>query len=888
MQAFSKKKVAVALAVALTAGVGSAWANTHGNVTKAPAYGVIKNTTSKLYVEIGQVASFVENNASGGNNVFNANANGKTIDLVLGNARWASDSVNTVGNAPQAVLAIQALGTAAVYFSFVGGTGASQCEIAFSTAVWGGDLASAYNGTRPDIITLQIAAGTCADAEPLQQLNVDFTKLMMAGVSDITVYNPAHAYADSTFDARPRIIDITNSAVGAVTLTAQQGPINGLPGVESDNSPTLINIVAPDVTINTVGSPTTYSPGRIIPIPAFTVLENAANALGCDAAGVVSTAPTITLTLPEGLSFGTLNSSATPIVTRNTTLTMGLVDVTVSATAPNVLYEKCRTFSTDLGPNSAAPFATPYQGAQVQTYNSTSFTIMIANETDFRGDITGTLTVLLSDNSTRTKTVTLATVNNRGLAGALVDNDPVGLQTVFTGRTYGLDLAGQVRNPAIFDQFRVTETAVATIPMTANGTTPIFAVETMNARQNVIATYSPNASGVYALSTLADKWAFPAVGSTLSQWRVNDGTPRDTSVGANVSTTIVGGHVFTFPGLTIGWQVGTVDARGSVNSGEITSPNTTILNVLDATTFKTVGALPRIAQDQSQFGPSMLLTENFAGALQTEKGLPGVVSFDLLGTLSSDVPGKWVVGAGTTTATWCGQPVPAANLTLNQGAPDVAPGGRLMVQLPSISTDAPCTLQVEPFIYSQKNAQPGQPINVAVYDPNDPLQIQLYTSRPAPTQAWASLTDIQNWAQPTASPINKEAIRQLGQIEGGAQTPVSAVVSGTPDNLTLTCQFQAPQGVQGTVKTIYVAAMLPDLSAFFFMDSTGAWHQYFQGDWAPYFAGTMDTAPYKIAVANGLDVTGLPNGTQILVGWGNNPTDVATNNQYGTCYTVSY
>ncbi len=305
-----------------------------------------------------------------------------------------------------------------------------------------------------------------------------------------------------------------------------------------------------------------------------------------------------------------------------------------------------------------------------------------------------------------------------------------------------------------------------------------------------------------------------------------------------------------------------------------------------ATTFTTSGASPWIEQNDTDFGPTMILKENFAGALQTADGRPGVVAFDLLGTLSSYVPGKWVLsdtlGSEGTTATWCGKHIDAANLWLLQGTSNTDPGGRLYIRLPNISANAPCTLEVKPLLYAQKNSEPGQPINIALFDPSDPLGI----AKQVAANPFASQSDIDDWARPTVDPDTREPIRQLGQISNPEQW-VSAIVSGDKHSFNLACQYQALLSAQGKVKSLYVAAILPGNSGFFFMDGNGGWHLYTgQGDWQAYTTETMRSEPYNIVVAQNLDVTGLPDNTAIYVGWGSNSSEVANEGQFSPCYVI--
>lgn len=206
------------------------------------------------------------------------------------------------------------------------------------------------------------------------------------------------------------------------------------------------------------------------------------------------------------------------------------------------------------------------------------------------------------------------------------------------------------------------------------------------------------------------------------------------------------------------------------------------------------------------------------------------MAFDLLGILPSNVPGKWVLldkqGSEGTTATWCGKPIDAANLWLLQGTSTTDLGGRLYVRLPGVSTSAPCTLEIEPLLYAQENAEPGQPINVALFDPGDPLVI----AKNVAANPYASQSDIDDWAQPTVDPDALDAVRQLGQISGG-EWYVSSVFTGDNHAFNLTCQMPPWKPSKELVMNLYVAAILPGFSGFFFMDGDGGWHPYTgQGD----------------------------------------------------------
>jgi len=135
---------------------------------------------------------------------------------------------------------------------------------------------------------------------------------------------------------------------------------------------------------------------------------------------------------------------------------------------------------------------------------------------------------------------------------------------------------------------------------------------------------------------------------------------------------------------------------------------------------------------------------------------------------------------------------------------------------------------------------------------------------------------------------SKRLVVEVGD-DGTGPLPPSAVfpdASGTIDNLSLSCLFQAPENVQDKQKKIYVAGTLSDFSMFFFMNSEGGWEQYLGGDWPAWRNEVMTISPYNIVLANDLDVRGLL-GFMILVGWGDNEMDVVMRGQFETCYTIT-
>ncbi len=306
----------------------------------------------------------------------------------------------------------------------------------------------------------------------------------------------------------------------------------------------------------------------------------------------------------------------------------------------------------------------------------------------------------------------------------------------------------------------------------------------------------------------------------------------------------------------------------------------------DATTLSTSGPVPFSNPDESGFGATILLKENFAGALRTADGQPGVVAFDLLRTEpSSLIPGRWQLadgqGSNGTKAAWCGDPIDPANLWLMQDSSKDALGGRLYIRLPSVSVGAPCTLEIKPYLYQQRNVQPNAPINTVLFDPSDPLGITKW----AAANPYASQSDIDTWAQPT---VNNSAIVMLGRTSA-EWSWITTLVTGDNHALNLTCRFREPPVMDTAARTIYVAAILPENSGFFFMDGDGLWHPYAgQGDWPAYKAANgKQGSVHDIVIARNLDVTGLPNGTMIAIGWGKDSAEVAGNNQYVPCYIIN-
>ncbi|MCL2831362.1 MAG: hypothetical protein FWD77_11620 [Betaproteobacteria bacterium] len=755
------------------------------------------------------------------NTVFGTTAADKTITLTLSNGAVWTSLATTQFSA--ANVSFQNTGT---------------CSIDFTSP------ATIWDSGTPETITFTTPG--CHDDVPGEGIDIDLSTLTGT------------------------VIDLSGASPGNITITVA----GTIPGVAGNTAPVLVEILdAPSISVSafTAG---TYTAGSFFALQqSMTLSENANGALGCDAGATAdSTGATISLTLPAGVQF---DRNIVPSVSSGA-MTFGTPSASL---ATNTLYIPCTRSSMD---------SASYTPATISLISGPPFP-SVSIPASFTGDLEATLTIKLSDGTDSSQPILLATQGGpppaAGLTGSRVDNPPSGLQTVFTGRTYGRDTAGQLHNPAIADQFKVVEDAAGTIPATASGVRPKFTVTTGNAAQNTHATVDANATGVYRLTETPNPLPFSA-GGNASAWYVNDGD-NGTSVNADVSTVTVGGHTFTFPGLTIGKSAGDVTATASVSPGNVRTTAVTIATAINATTFSTSGAQVNIAPGETATGPTMILKESVAGALQAEDGTSGTVAFDLLAPSAGQSPaGQWILDR--TTATWCGQPVPAANLWMTPGVGMEEGGTRLYVKLPSISSPNPCSLQVLPALYAQNNAGAGYAITAAVFDPRDSLKLAGRTYRG--TAPYASADDIASWAQPS---INNSAIQRLGAISGSGGggwggSPVSlASATGGIGSLSLSCRFDPPGERQGRRTNIYVAIDVPGVG-FFFMNSGGGW-EYFSNapgtDWAVWKNENLSAQPYIIQVSNGINVSAII-GSTIYIGWGDTSGEIAALGLYGECYTI--
>lgn len=826
MKAFNRKKLSITLALALSVGVGAAYATTTVNITgTAPkTLGGSVGADHRLYVPLQRAISIADGTAGG--DIFSAAAIGNTITLTLNNgAKWTTLATSEFTATNVAFL----------------NAATTTCSIDFTTP------STIWNTSTPETITFTVAG--CSNGQPGTRLAINLSALTGT------------------------VIDISGAGTGNVTATVG-GTVTDIAG---DTSPVLLEVLAaPDITVST-GTASTYTAGSYYALPSITLAENAVGALGCTAGATATGAgATIAFSLPAGVQFA---SNVVPsIATTDPQYNVITLGVTSPSINQNYFFVPCTKRSMD----SASGLANSYKPGTV-TLIGTASPPSVGIPSNFTGDLKGTLIYNLSNGTQVTKEIVLATAGSgtsaAGLTGSLIDNTPTGLQTVFTGRTYGRDTAGQLRNPALADQFQVVENAIGTIPTTANGVRPKFTVTTGNAAQNVHAIVDAGAAGVYKLTETPNPLPF-TVGGNASSWYVNDGD-NGTSVNAAASTVIGSGHTFTFPGLTIGGTAGDVTANASVTPGTLKTTDVVIAKAINATTFSISGAQVTLNRSETATGPKLVLTENAAGALQATDGTAGTVAFDLLAPSTGQTPaGQWVVDQ--TTATWCGQDVPATNISMTPNVAMDDGGTRLYVKLPSISSPSPCILEVTPKLYAQNNAGAGYTITAAVFDPSDPLGVSGRTYRG--TAPYASATDISTWAQPS---VNTSAMRQLGTISGSSG-PVSLVsATGGISNLSLTCQLEAPTSRQGRRNNIYVAVSVPNVG-FFFMNGSGGWEYYSNApgtDWAVWKNENLSEQPYIINVANGLDVSTLV-GSTVYIGWGESSNEAASLGLYGECYTI--
>jgi len=457
-------------------------------------------------------------------------------------------------------------------------------------------------------------------------------------------------------------IDPTSTTLSpAISLKVDTGSTTA--GVSKGSSTTIASVASLNTAVS-FGSPVSVAPGGTVSVPTLTLTENLpASLLAAD---------TVTFTLPTSYTWGTTNAvvsvtSAGGSTTTITSLTPSSNVLTLVIAAASVGTPSKITISglTASAPSTAATGSTsnvvlggttasftttqksatgtPYlnvQGGSVSTALNGTAASVYTFRNYASGKNGGALAAKVNLNETLSGTLLINTALNLNLTNAVSGSTTAGVTTVGSGPTFGnaTGSGGSVIT---------TGTAIGTPGYSAAG-----------------AVFSPS-SFSYNIST--------------------------------ASTTLLT-NTITLGSLTIGPAVGPVTV-GLTSNTIGTLPTITVANATNASNTSVTGAIPSAALAGAAVTlPTITLTESAAGALQTEVGGIGQVSFTLTN-------GTWDVAASQT-ATWCGAALPASNITGSSSS-------TLTVNLATVST-APCALVLNGKATAALTAAPGAAISVKV------------------------------------------------------------------------------------------------------------------------------------------------------------------------------
>jgi len=595
------------------------------------------------------------------------------------------------------------------------------------------------------------------------------------------------------------LVSTASSTTADKNVNIVVAPGSTTAGVSKGTSTTLATVAALNSAL-TFGSPVSIAPGGTVTIPTITLQENLPGSLGA-AANVV-------FNLPTGYTWGTTNAvvsvtstggttttiaSLTPstntltlLTTAASTGTPSKITITgLTATAPTTASTGATanvTVTTSAGTPSLSATtlatSTPFLNVQGGSV-STALNGTVANVYTFRnyasGKNGGALAAKVNLVETLSGTLLINTALNLNLVNAVSGSTTSGVTTVGSGPTFGNITGGG-------GSVITTGTAIGTPGYSAAG-----------------AVFSPS-SFSYNIST--------------------------------ASTTLLT-NTITLGSLTIGPAVGPVTV-GLTSNTLGTLPTITVANATNASNTSTTGAIPTATLNGAAVTlPTITLTESAAGALQTEVGGIGQVSFTLTN-------GTWDVAASQT-ATWCGAALPASNITGSSSS-------TLTVNLASVSTAA-CALVLNGKATAALTAAPGAAISVKVN---------------------ATLSDT---GQATRQELQVATVSGANTINPAVFPATQTVVTAaTPSGLVFTPTFTSGSADQTKKADIYVIAYYQGV--FLYKKKTPAGCAGWTG-FSPqtggipqaYETGVTLGATYTFGNINDCDVTALK-GVSYYVGYG--------------------
>jgi len=430
-------------------------------------------------------------------------------------------------------------------------------------------------------------------------------------------------------------------------------------GLSKGASTTLATVAALATTVS-VGSPVSIAPGGTVTAGSIVLQENLPASL---ANGAV-----VTLTLPSGYNWGNVTNAVVSATSGGGATTVG----TLAGNGTNVL-----TYTVGAaGQSSGFPSKITISGLTIAAPAGAS---------------TGTTQNVVVTAAGSVSAATTPYLNIQGGAVATTLNGTA--PTVYTFRNY----ASGINGGAIAAKVNLTETLAGTL--LANTSVNVALGD---------AVAGSTTSGVTTAST------GPTFANTTGAAQLSSATPIVANAGYSASgavfapsafsynissaSTSVLSNVLTLGNLTIGPVAGPVTVGLSSNVIG-TLPTVTVANAINATNTSVTAGIPTATlAGPAVTLPTITVTEAAAGALVTQVGGIGQVSFTLTN-------GTWDVAASQS-ATWCGAALPASNIT---GSSSTV----LTVNLSSVST-APCALVLNGKATAALTAAPGAAIAVTV------------------------------------------------------------------------------------------------------------------------------------------------------------------------------
>jgi len=692
-----------------------------------------------------------------------------------------------------AYLWITAAATTGATGLWVDGTATKFVPLISSTQ----SVTNAYKFTQATGATT-IAVTNAAGAAGQPVLNVGSTS---ATAIDITAAAGPGIAVPFLVNASTTPATVTLSNIATATTPAAAATISVLvetastaAGVSKASS-TQIGTAAALKTTITTPSAVSIAPGGSVTVGTITFQENLPASMANNAV--------VTLTLPTGYTWSTTNAVVSATSAGGTTTVGTLAATTNTLTYTVAAAGASATFPTKVtitGLSVTAP-------SSAATGSTTNVTVATA------GSVTGGDTPFLNIQGGSASTSLNGTVQN-----------------VYTFRNY----ASGVNGGALTAKVNLTESLAGTLlANTALNVTLGNAVAGQTTSGVTTVSTGPtfaNSTGAVQLSTataINTAAGYSTAGAVFS--------PSAFSYNITTASTSALSNVLTLGNLTIGPVVGPVTVATSSNvTGAL--PTITVANATNATNTSITGAVPSAALAGAAVTlPSITVTESAAGAIATQVGGIGQVSFLLTN-------GTWDVAASQS-ATWCGAALPASNITGSSS-------NTLTVNLSSVST-APCALVLNGKATAALTAAPGSAISVKVN---------------------SSLSDT---GQATRQELQVATVSTTPPDTGKDTFPTTQTVTtaATPSGLIFTPTFTPNVNNQSKKADIYVIAYYQGV--FLYKKKTPAGCAGWTG-FSPQTGGipqayetgvTLGTSAYQFGNINDCDVTALK-GVSYYIGYG--------------------